>query len=66
MAHGLTDSVYFDDKRFGPVFERAPALDAPFYAHPSIPHQTVIDTYYRDYTKEWPIFGGELAPARHS
>lgn len=56
MVHGLTNGVFFDDKRFWPVFERAQALEVPLYVHPSIPHQAVIDTYYKDYTKEWPVF----------
>jgi len=56
MVHGLTNGLFFDDKRFWPVFERAQALDVPLYLHPAIPHPAVIDAYYRDYTDEWPVF----------
>jgi predicted TIM-barrel fold metal-dependent hydrolase len=54
MIHGLTNGVFFDDQRFWPVFERAQALDVPLYMHPSIPHPTVIDVYYKDYVKDFP------------
>src|SRR6267378_3700168 len=29
MVHGPTNGVFFDDKRFWPIFERAQALDVP-------------------------------------
>src|SRR3989454_3697916 len=35
MVHGLTNGVFFDDKRFWPIFERAQALDVPLYIHPA-------------------------------
>jgi 2,3-dihydroxybenzoate decarboxylase len=55
MIHGLTgDGVFFDDKRFWPVFERAQALDVPLYMHPAVPHKAVIDAYYRDYLDQFP------------
>jgi predicted TIM-barrel fold metal-dependent hydrolase len=56
MVHGLTNGVFLDDKRFWAIFERAQALDVPLYLHPSIPHPAVIDAYYQDYAKEWPVF----------
>src|SRR5262249_225324 len=31
MVHGLTNGVFFDDKQFWPIFERAQALDVPLY-----------------------------------
>ncbi len=55
MVHGLTNGLFLDDKRFWPIFERAQALDAPLYMHPAIPHPAVIDAYYKDYAKEWPV-----------
>jgi len=54
MVHGPTNGVFFDDKRFWPVFERAQALDVPIYLHPAVPHPAVIDAYFRDYMQEWP------------
>src|SRR5713101_4531553 len=54
MVHGLTNGVFFDDKRFWPIFERAQALDVPLYIHPSSPVPAVVEAYYRDYLKEFP------------
>lgn len=54
MIHGLTNGVFFDDKRYWPVFERAAALDVPIYIHPALPHPTVVDVYYRDYLEDYP------------
>jgi 2,3-dihydroxybenzoate decarboxylase len=56
MIHGLTDGVFFDDKRFWPVFERAQALDVPLYIHPAMPHPAVVDAYYKPYTEDYPGF----------
>jgi len=55
MVHGLTGGTEFlDEKRFWPIFERAAALDVPLYIHPSIPHEDVIQAYYKDYVEEFP------------
>ena len=54
MVHGLTNGVFFDDRRYWPVMERAQALDVPIYLHPAVPHQAVIDAYYRDYVQKFP------------
>ena len=54
MVHGLTNGVFFDDKRFWPIFERAQALDVPLYVHPAAPHSAVVDVYYKDYVKDFP------------
>src|SRR5689334_283215 len=56
MVHGLTAGRFFDDKMFWPVFERAQALDVPLYMHPAIPHPAVIEAYYKDYAKDFPMF----------
>jgi predicted TIM-barrel fold metal-dependent hydrolase len=55
MVHGLTDGRFIDDKRFWPIFERAAALDVPIYIHPAVPHPAVIDAYFADYVREWPM-----------
>src|SRR5438876_9011896 len=49
MVHGLTNGVFFDDKQFWPIFERAQALDVPLYIHPAVPHSAVVEAYYKDY-----------------
>jgi 2,3-dihydroxybenzoate decarboxylase len=54
MVHGLTNGVFFDDKRFWPIFERAQALDVPLYVHPAVPHPAVVEAYYKDYLQEFP------------
>jgi 2,3-dihydroxybenzoate decarboxylase len=54
MVHGLTNGVFFDDKRFWPIFERAQALDVPLYVHPATPHPAVVEAYYKDYLKDFP------------
>ena len=54
MVHGLTNGVFFDDKQFWPIFERAQALDVPLYIHPAAPHGAVVEAYYKDYVKDFP------------
>jgi 2,3-dihydroxybenzoate decarboxylase len=54
MVHGLTNGVFFDDKRFWPIFERAHALDVPIYVHPAAPHPAVVEAYYQDYLDKFP------------
>ena len=54
MVHGLANGVFFDDKRFWPIYERAQKLDVPLYIHPAIPHPAVIEAYYKDYVKDYP------------
>jgi 2,3-dihydroxybenzoate decarboxylase len=54
MVHGLTNGVFFDDKRFWPILERAQALDVPIYLHPAVPARAVVDTYYKDYLPDYP------------
>src|SRR5499426_2586049 len=54
MVHGLTNGVFFDDRRFWPIFERAQALDVPLYVHPAVPHRAVVEAYYQDYLDDFP------------
>ncbi len=54
MVHGLTNGVFFDDKRFWPICERAQALDVPLYLHPAVPHPAVVEAYYKDYLNDFP------------
>ena len=54
MVHGPTGGVWFDDRRFWPIFERAAALDVPLYLHPSYPHEDVVRAYFADYLDRYP------------
>jgi 2,3-dihydroxybenzoate decarboxylase len=55
MIHGLAEGQFIDDKRYWPIFARAEALDVPIYLHPSMPHPAVIDAYYKEYAKDFPV-----------
>jgi len=55
MIHGLANGVFLDDKRFWPIYERAQALDVPIYLHPSVPKPAVMEAYYQDYAKDFPM-----------
>jgi predicted TIM-barrel fold metal-dependent hydrolase len=55
MVHGLTGGKFLDEKEFWPIFERAEKLDVPIYLHPSVPHPAVMDAYYKEYTKDFPM-----------
>ena len=55
MIHGLAHGQFIDDARYWPIFARAEALDVPIYLHPSMPHQAVIDAYYKEYAKDFPV-----------
>jgi predicted TIM-barrel fold metal-dependent hydrolase len=55
MLHGLANGVFLDDKRFWPIYERAQKLDVPLYMHPGLPHAGVMDAYYKEYAKEFPM-----------
>src|SRR5690349_11602240 len=55
MIHGLTNNRFLDEKSFWPIFERAVALDVPIYLHPAVPHPAVMDAYYKEYAKDFPM-----------
>src|SRR3979490_1200623 len=55
MIHGLANGSFPDDKRFWPIFDRAQALDVPVYLHPAVPHPAVMDAYYKEYVKDFPM-----------
>ncbi len=55
MIHGLTGGeLFFDDRRFWPIYERAQALGVPLYIHPANPHPAVVDAYLKDYAEAFP------------
>ena len=55
MIHGLANGVFLDDARFWPIFARAEKLDVPIYLHPALPHPQVMDVYYKEYAKDFPM-----------
>jgi predicted TIM-barrel fold metal-dependent hydrolase len=55
MIHGLANGVFLDDQRFWPIFARAEKLDVPIYLHPALPHPQVMDVYYKEYAKDFPM-----------
>ncbi|MEA2870833.1 MAG: hypothetical protein QOH67_809, partial [Hyphomicrobiales bacterium] len=55
MLHGLAHGQFIDDHRYWPIFARAEALGVPIYLHPSMPHEAVIDAYYKEYAKDFPV-----------
>ena len=55
MIHGLANGAFLDDKRFWPIFERAQSMDVPVYLHPAVPLSTVMDAYYKEYVKDFPM-----------
>jgi predicted TIM-barrel fold metal-dependent hydrolase len=54
LINGTTNGVFFDDKRFWPILDRAATLDVPIYLHPANPHPAIIEAYYQDYLTDWP------------
>ena len=54
MIHGPTHGVFFDDRRFWPVFSAAQSLGVPLYIHPANPLPAVVDAYYKDYAAAFP------------
>jgi predicted TIM-barrel fold metal-dependent hydrolase len=46
IINGHTRGRYLDDKFFWPILERAEALNAPIYLHPTVPPQPVVDALY--------------------
>ena len=55
LINGLTAGAFLDGKKFWCIFERAQALDVPIYLHPSVPLPAVMDAYYKDYAKDFPM-----------
>jgi predicted TIM-barrel fold metal-dependent hydrolase len=55
MIHGMANGVFMDDKRFWPIYERAEKLDVPLYMHPGVPDPRVMEAYYNDYAKDFPM-----------
>jgi predicted TIM-barrel fold metal-dependent hydrolase len=58
LINGHTRGRYLDDKFFSPILERAEALNAPIYLHPTVPPQAVVDALYSGFA---PAVNGVLA-----
>ncbi len=55
MIHGLANGIFLDDARFWPIYARAEKLGVPIYLHPALPHPQVMDVYYKEYAKDFPM-----------
>lgn len=55
MVHGMTDGQFLDLPKYWPIYARAEQLDVPVYFHPGYPHPAVVDAYYKDYLKDYPM-----------
>lgn len=64
MINGQTNGVYLDDDRFSPFWERASALDAPIYIHPSNPPDKPY--MYSGHPELWgPMWSWGIETANH-
>lgn len=46
LVNGHSRGRYLDDRFFSPILERAEALNAPIYLHPTVPPKAVADVYF--------------------
>jgi uncharacterized protein len=52
VINGHSQGRYLDDPYFEPVLDRAAALNAPIYLHPTIPPAAVIESSYAGFSAE--------------
>jgi predicted TIM-barrel fold metal-dependent hydrolase len=52
VINGHSQGRYLDDPFFEPILDRAAALKAPIYLHPTIPPAAVIDSSYAGFSPE--------------
>jgi predicted TIM-barrel fold metal-dependent hydrolase len=50
LINGHTRGRYLDDPFFSPILERAEALNAPIYLHPTVPPKPVVDALYSGFS----------------
>jgi predicted TIM-barrel fold metal-dependent hydrolase len=55
MIFGMANGRFLDGKEFWPIYARAEKLDVPIYFHPALPHAGVMEAYYNDYAKDYPM-----------
>ena len=58
LINGHSRGRYLDDKFFWPILERAEALNAPIYLHPTIPPKPVVDALYGGFS---PAVSGQFS-----
>ena len=61
LINGHSRGRYLDDKFFSPILERAEALNAPIYLHPTLPPKAVAEAYFAGFSP--PVAGLLRAPA---
>ena len=72
IINGHNRGRYLDDKFYWPILERAEALDAPIYLHPTIPPKAVVETSYGGFAPQvsWmfsgPGWGWHIETAVHT
>jgi predicted TIM-barrel fold metal-dependent hydrolase len=49
MINSHTRGAFLDDQKFWPILERAQALDVPVYLHPTQPHPSLMDSYFKGF-----------------
>jgi len=49
LINGHTQGRYLDDPAYGGLFERAEAMGAPIYLHPTTPHPAVMEAWFAPY-----------------
>jgi uncharacterized protein len=52
LINGHSRGRYLDDKFFWPILERAEALNAPIYLHPTVPAKPVADVLYGGFSPD--------------
>ena len=55
MIHGLSNGEFLDEPKFDPIWAMAEKLDVPIYLHPSVPHPSVTEVYYKKYMQDYPM-----------
>lgn len=52
LINGHCQGRYLDDPAYESLFERAEALGAPIYLHPTTPHPAVMEAWFRPYVEQ--------------
>ncbi|MDF2830333.1 MAG: putative TIM-barrel fold metal-dependent hydrolase [Mycobacterium sp.] len=52
LINGHCQGRYLDDPAYEALFERAEALAAPIYLHPTTPHPAVMEAWFKPYVAE--------------
>src|SRR3954465_1119706 len=52
LINGHCQGRYLDDPAYGALFERAEAMGAPIYLHPTTPHPAVMEAWFEPYVAD--------------